>query len=104
MIRIQNVTSKILFFSIFLFVIPIIAKGQAIIGTTGDGSLAIVFPTPDSALTAPLTFTGCLTCKFCSVISITGATTTKAWILTHFVNKEHIRNSDQIEHWQNRIS
>ena len=42
-----------------------------------------------AVVTAPPTFTGCLTCKFRSVISITGATTTKAWLLTHFVNKKN---------------
>ena len=53
MTRIQTLTSKILFYSIFLFLIPIIANGQAIMGTAGDGSLAIVFPTPDSGLPTP---------------------------------------------------
>jgi Putative Ig domain len=42
-----------------------------------------------AVVSAPDSFTGCRICKFRSVISITGATSTKTWILTHFVDKKN---------------
>ena len=58
MIRILRLTQKVfskalVLCSFFAFLIPAVTMGQAIIGTAGDGSLAIVFPTPDSALPNP---------------------------------------------------
>jgi DNA-binding beta-propeller fold protein YncE len=47
-------------------------------------------PTGKKALVlAPFTFSGCLACKFRSVISFSGASTSRAWILTNFIDKKN---------------
>jgi hypothetical protein len=57
-----------------------VETGGILVGTPA-GKKAVV--------SAPVTFAGCRICKFRSVISITGATSTKTWILTHFVDKKN---------------
>ncbi|HSE41414.1 MAG TPA: putative Ig domain-containing protein [Acidobacteriota bacterium] len=49
----QKIFSKTIVYWIFAFLIPVTTIGQAIMGTTGDGALAVVFPTPDNGLPNP---------------------------------------------------
>src|SRR5262245_39530637 len=53
----RKIFSKTTFlFWIFVLLIPITTIAQALMGTTGDGSLAVIFPTPQSNLPNPNEF------------------------------------------------